>query len=127
MIRIARVYDPREHDEALHVLVDRLWPRGVRKDDERIDEWWRDLAPAPALRTWFGHQGDRFAEFAARYEDELAADEVQPLIDQARRVARDRGLVLLTATKDLPNSHPVVLAGVIEPGWSGQVASQSRR
>lgn len=117
MIRIARVYDPRDDDDALHVLVDRLWPRGVRKDDERIDEWWRDLAPEPALRTWFGHQGDRFAEFATRYQDELTAEEVQPLLERARQVARDQGLVLLTATKDLAVSHPTVLAGVIEPGW----------
>lgn len=122
MIRIARVYDPRDDDEALHVLVDRLWPRGVRKDDERIDEWWRDLAPEPALRTWYGHQGDRFAEFAARYEDELATDERQSLIDEARQVASDRGLVLLTATKDLSLSNALVLAGVIEPGWSDQAA-----
>lgn len=125
MIKVARVYDPRADDQALHVLVDRLWPRGVHKDDERIDEWWRDLSPAPELRSWFGHQGDRFAEFAARYEEELAAEELQPLLHRAHQVARDRGLVLLTATKDLSVSHTLVLAGVIQPGWSGQVASQS--
>jgi uncharacterized protein YeaO (DUF488 family) len=118
MITVARVYDTRGTDDALHVLVDRLWPRGVHKEDDRIDEWWRDLAPQPALRTWYGHQGDRFAEFSERYRDELTAEELRPLLDRARKTAAERGLVLLTATKDLAVSHPMVLATVIEPGWS---------
>jgi len=118
MITVARVYDPRGSDDALHVLVDRLWPRGVHKEDDRIDEWWRDLAPQPALRTWYGHQGDRFAEFSERYRDELTAEELRPLLDRARKTAAERGLVLLTATKDLAVSHPMVLATVIEPGWT---------
>lgn len=118
MITVARVYEPRGNDDALHVLVDRLWPRGVHKEDDRIDEWWRDLAPQPALRTWYGHQGDRFAEFSERYRDELTADEMLPLLERARRTADERGLVLLTATKDLALSHLMVLAEVIEPGWT---------
>jgi len=118
MITLARVYDARSADDALHVLVDRLWPRGVHRDDVRIDEWWRDLAPQPALRTWYGHQGDRFAEFAERYRVDLMADAMQPLLERARRTAGERGLVLLTATKELASSHLMVLAGVIEPDWT---------
>lgn len=118
MIRISRVYDPRRDDDGLRVLVDRLWPRGIAKDDDRIDEWWRDLAPAPALRTWFGHQADRFTEFSARYQDELAAEELRPLLDRARQTARKSGLTLLTATKDLSVAHPQILALVIDPDWT---------
>jgi uncharacterized protein YeaO (DUF488 family) len=122
MIRITRVYDQRGDDAALHVLVDRLWPRGVRKDDDRIDEWWKELAPSAALRNWYGHQEDRFAEFVERYTDELAAEELQPLLDRARQAAAGPGLVLLTSTKALDLSHTRVLAKVID-----QPASQSRR
>jgi uncharacterized protein YeaO (DUF488 family) len=120
MIRIARVYETKEEltvGDALKVLVDGLWPRGVRKEDDRIDEWWRELAPAPMLRTWYSHQADRLGEFTVRYEEELAADELQPLLDKARKTAADRGLVLLTATNDLTLSHLQVLARVLEPGW----------
>jgi uncharacterized protein YeaO (DUF488 family) len=63
MTRVARVYDARGPEDGRRVLADRLWPRGVRKDDPRIDEWWPEVAPSGELRTWFGHRPDRFEEF----------------------------------------------------------------
>lgn len=111
---VARVYDERGSDPAVHALVDRLWPRGVRKEDPRIDEWWKVLAPSADLRTWYGHEPDRFEEFSARYVDELEAAERAEDLDRARTLAREQGLVLLTATKDLSLAHTSVLASVIE-------------
>jgi len=108
------VYDARAAADGLRVLVDRLWPRGIRKDDPRIDEWWRDLAPSADLRTWFGHRVERLEEFAERYEDELAAPELSQLLARARQVDRAEGLTLLTATKDLAIAHTAVLARVID-------------
>ena len=72
-IRIKRVYDDPGDDDGLRVLVDRLWPRGLKKADARIDLWAKDLAPTSPLRKWFGHDASRFGEFRSRYLDELEA------------------------------------------------------
>ena len=69
-ISVARVYDP-PAGQALRVLVDRVWPRGLRKDDARLDEWCKDVAPSTELRRWYGHDRASFDEFARRYRDEL--------------------------------------------------------
>jgi len=114
MTRVARVYDSPEPGDGVRALVDRLWPRGVRKDDPRIGQWWRDLAPSSELRTWFGHRAERFEEFSARYEEELSAASVADLLAHAREVDRTEGLTLLTATKELAITHARVLAGVID-------------
>ena len=66
-IRARRVYDPAEPDDGTRVLVDRLWPRGLRKDAARLDEWAKDVAPSSELRTWFGHDPAKFGEFCRRY------------------------------------------------------------
>jgi uncharacterized protein YeaO (DUF488 family) len=112
MTRVARVYDARGPQDGVRVLVDRLWPRGVRKDDPRIDEWWPEVAPSTELRKWFGHQPERFEEFTARYEKELA--EAAEALDKARAIDRADGLTLLTATKDVALSQLPVLARVID-------------
>ena len=75
---IKRVYDPPAPGDGVRVLVDRLWPRGLAREQAAIDEWMKDIAPSPALRVWFGHRPDRFAEFAGAYERELAEDPVRP-------------------------------------------------
>ena len=66
-MKLARVYDEPVPGEGLRVLVDRLWPRGVRKDDPRVGRWCKQVAPSTELRQWYGHDPQRFAEFAQRY------------------------------------------------------------
>jgi uncharacterized protein YeaO (DUF488 family) len=112
MTRVSRVYEARGSEDGVRVLVDRLWPRGVRKDDPRIDEWWPEVAPSTELRKWFGHRPERFEEFAARYEEELAG--ATEALDKARATDRAGGLTLLTATKDVALSQVPVLARVID-------------
>ncbi|HVX55311.1 DUF488 domain-containing protein [Nocardioides sp.] len=112
MTRVARVYDARGPEDGRRVLADRLWPRGVRKDDPRIDEWWPEVAPSGELRTWFGHRPDRFEEFSARYEEELAG--AAAALGRARAIDEAQGLTLLTATKDMTVAHVQVLARVID-------------
>jgi uncharacterized protein YeaO (DUF488 family) len=70
-VKVARVYADPEPDDGERVLVDRLWPRGFRKGDPRVGRWLPGVAPSSELRRWYGHQPERFAEFAARYADEL--------------------------------------------------------
>ncbi|HKN39391.1 MAG TPA: DUF488 family protein [Acidimicrobiia bacterium] len=112
-VRVARVYDPPGPDDGARVLVDRLWPRGLRKDAAVLDDWCRDIAPSTELRKWYGHDPARFAEFAERYRAELDEPDRAAALAALRRLSREKGLTLLTATKAPDISHAAVLADVI--------------
>lgn len=112
-VAVARVYDPISADGGARVLVDRLWPRGVSKPDAALDDWCREVAPSTELRTWYRHDPERFDEFAVRYRAELAGAEQVTALDGLRRLAEQRGLTLLTASKPLELSHAAILAEVI--------------
>jgi uncharacterized protein YeaO (DUF488 family) len=114
MLRLKRAYDPPSASDGYRVLVDRLWPRGLSKQAARIDEWLEELAPSTELRKWFGHDPARFSEFRQRYERELEAEEVQPLLDAlAKRVARG-SVTLVYGARDEEHNNAVVLARVLE-------------
>jgi len=120
VIRTARVYD---HPSAGHrVLVDRLWPRGVRKDDAPFDEWLRDAAPSTELRHWYAHDPERFDEFATRYRAELAGPAGAEALDRLRALADDGTLVLVTAVREVDLSHLAVLRTVLEEAAAGEPA-----
>ena len=113
VIKVARVYDHRA-SRAPAVLVDRLWPRGLAKEDAPFTTWCKAVAPSPELRKWYGHDPERFAEFARRYRRELARPPAKDALDELHHMAaRTRSLVLLTATKDVEHSGAVVLRDVL--------------
>lgn len=112
-ITLRRAYDPPVTGEGRRFLVDRLWPRGLRKDTLGIAHWYKEIAPSPALRRWFGHDPARFAEFARRYRAELA--EKPDLVDELRRAAA-RPIVLLYGARDPEHNHAVVLRDVLIHG-----------
>ena len=109
-IRVARVYDDPCPDEGQRILVDRLWPRGFRKDDPRVGTWMKDVAPSKDLRDWYNHQPERFDEFAARYHQELQGSE--PL-GELRKLTGRGVVTLVTATRDVEASHVAVLATLL--------------
>lgn len=110
-VRLARVYDPPGDDDGLRVLVDRLWPRGVRKAGAGVDLWLKDVAPSPDLRRDFGHRHERFDEFRERYRAELADNVALGVL---RRLEAEHGTVtLLYAARDVERNHAVVLAEVL--------------
>ena len=113
-VRLKRAYDPAEPGDGYRVLVDRLWPRGVSKERARLDEWARELAPSADLRTWFGHDPERFAEFERRYRTELAAHGEK--VDELRRRAREGTLTLVYAARDAEHNDAVVLAELLREG-----------
>lgn len=117
-VSIVRVYeDPGRSDSEHRVLVDRLWPRGVKKEVLDVDEWDKDVAPSANLRRWYGHEPSRFPEFERRYRVELATPPAGEEIDRLQRLAAGgERLVLLTATKDVPRSGAAVLQSVLEGG-----------
>ncbi|MEA5154752.1 DUF488 domain-containing protein [Raineyella sp.] len=104
---VKRIHDSPGPDDGFRVLIDRLWPRGISKERAALDEWAKDLAPSPDLRTWFDHRADRFEEFVARYRAELDANP-----EAARRVKEWADLpevTLLYAAKDPALNQAVVL------------------
>jgi uncharacterized protein YeaO (DUF488 family) len=116
-IRVRRVYEDPSPADGARVLVDRVWPRGMRKDAARLDEWAKDVAPTTELRTWYQHDPAKFDEFRRRYTAELAGPGPREALSRIRALAAGRPVTLLTATKDLSLSQAAVLAGVLrEPG-----------
>ena len=96
------------------MLVDRIWPRGLRKDAIRLDDWAKDAAPSTELRTWYGHDPARFSEFRQRYLGELGGSTQRAALGRLRALASaGRPLTLLTATKDIEYSQAAVLAQLL--------------
>lgn len=114
--RCRRIYDKATQADGRRVLVDRVWPRGVRKDEAALDEWARDVAPSTELRRWYGHDPDRFVEFRRRYVAELDEPERGAALEHLRELARQGPLTLLTATRDLDHSQAAVLAQRLRTG-----------
>ncbi|WP_225850494.1 DUF488 domain-containing protein [Streptomyces sp. HPF1205] len=109
-ITCRRVYEETSSREGRRVLVDRVWPRGMRKEDAHLDEWLRDVAPSSELRKWYGHEPGRFTEFRRRYLAELRDADHREAADRLRELAAHDKLTLLTATKDVDHSQTAVLA-----------------
>jgi uncharacterized protein YeaO (DUF488 family) len=112
-VRVARVYDPVTAGDEYRVLVDRLWPRGISKAVADLDQWCREVAPSAPLRQWYGHLPDRFPEFRQRYRIELSTGDAAEAVQCLRRLARERTLTLLTASRDSATSNAAVLAEVL--------------
>ncbi len=113
-IRVRRVYEAPQPGDGFRVLVDRLWPRGVRREAATLDEWLADVAPSSELRTWYGHDPAKFAEFRRRYAAELARPGPRAALGRLRTLAVSGPVTLLTATTDVDHSQAAVLAGLIQ-------------
>jgi uncharacterized protein YeaO (DUF488 family) len=113
-VRVRRAYEEPAADDGTRVLVDRLWPRGLSKARAALDEWCKNVAPSPELRTWYSHDPDRFAEFSQRYQQELHDPERAEALEHLRGLAADGPLTLLTATKKPEISEAAVLAGLLQ-------------
>lgn len=105
-----RIYDEPAPSDGVRVLVDRVWPRGLRKEDAHLDEWRREIAPSTDLRRWYGHDPARFDEFRRRYLAELRDPDRRAAARHLRERAHKDDLVLLTATRDVDHSQAAVLA-----------------
>lgn len=112
-VRVRRVYDEPAPADGARVLVDRVWPRGLRKEAAHLDEWAKDVAPTTELRKWYGHDPERFAEFRRRYAAELDEPGPREALDRLRGLAGRRNVTLLTATRDVDHSQAAVLAEML--------------
>lgn len=107
-LSVHRIYEE-DIPDGHRVLVDRLWPRGVKKTEARWEEWLKDAAPSTELRRWYDHQIDRFEEFSRRYNEELGRSPGVDAVEHLLELAQDAELILLTATRDVDHSGARVL------------------
>lgn len=113
MLRIKRIYELARKKDGCRILVDRLWPRGLKKEAARVDEWMKEIAPSNALRKWFGHKPERWAEFQKRYRAELVKK--KELLQTLRAMERKHGTVtLLFGAKDEEHNQAVVLRNALK-------------
>jgi uncharacterized protein YeaO (DUF488 family) len=110
MIRIKRVYEPPAPEDGTRVLVDRLWPRGVAKEDAKIDWWARELAPSDKLRRWFGHAPARYREFVDRYKGELDSGEA---VARLKTLGAEHTVTLVYAALDEHHNNARALVEIL--------------
>jgi uncharacterized protein YeaO (DUF488 family) len=108
--QIKRVYEPVSPTDGTRVLVDRLWPRGLRKADADLTLWMKDVAPSPQLRVWFGHDPEKFAEFRRRYTSEPRGN---PGVAELRKLGKSKRVTLLYAAHDPKVNHALVLQSAL--------------
>ncbi len=114
MVALKRVYEPASRTDGRRVLVERLWPRGLRKDALALDEWAKEVAPSGELRRWFGHDPSRWEEFRRRYRAELAKGPAREKLEELAAWARRQRLTLLFSSRELEHNNAVALADEIE-------------
>jgi uncharacterized protein YeaO (DUF488 family) len=114
MVRLKRAYIPYAPDDGYRVLVERLWPRGLRKDEAHLDGWLKEIAPSDALRKWFGHDPAQFREFRDHYRRELRNANAQRLLDELTRKAARETVTLIYSAHDEEHNNAVVLKTMIE-------------
>ena len=111
-IKVKRVYDDSSAEDGIRILVDRLWPRGLKKEAARLDDWLKEIAPSNELRKWFGHDPDRWEEFKARYFHEL--ERQNEAINKIREKASSSTVTLLFAARDETYNNAVALREYLE-------------
>jgi uncharacterized protein YeaO (DUF488 family) len=110
-VKLKRAYDPPAASDGTRILIDRLWPRGVRKANAAIDQWDKSIAPSTMLRNWFGHDPARRQEFRRRYTDEIHKHREQ--LDELRARAQSDRITLVFAAHDKIHNHAIVLKDVL--------------
>ena len=114
MIAIKRVYDHPNRTDGTRILVDRLWPRGIKKEEIHVEKWMRELGPSNELRHFFGHTPARWQEFRRRYLAELKRPEVQTSLAELEMLARSGTVTLVYSARDEEHNQAVVLKELLE-------------
>ncbi|USQ14798.1 DUF488 domain-containing protein [Legionella lytica] len=110
-IEIKRIYDAPDKADGFRILIDRLWPRGIKKVDAALDLWLKEMAPSNTLRKWFNHDAEKWPEFQKRYAKEL--EDKQDLIDLIKEKAKAQTVTLLFGSKEREHNNAVALLNII--------------
>lgn len=111
-VSVKRVYEKPKRSDGYRVLVDRIWPRGIKKEEAAIDCWLKDIAPSSPLRKWFGHEVEKWLEFKKRYFQELGTH--PETLDRLAEIVKDRKVVLVFGAKDAEHNNAVALKEYLE-------------
>ncbi len=111
-IKIKRIYQKVDRDDGFRILVDRLWPRGIKKDEAKINLWLKDIAPSPDLRKWFNHDPEKWLDFCKKYHKQLESqqDHIQTIL----KALHNGSITLLYAAKDEHLNNAVSLKKYLE-------------
>ena len=112
MVKTKRIYDPASPDDGKRILIDRLWPRGIKKENAKIDGWLKEIAPSNELRKWFAHDPAKWQDFKKRYINELKKK--NEIVQGLRAEAKKGTITFLFAAKDVEHNNAVVLKELIE-------------
>ncbi len=124
VLRVKRVYEPAEKADGVRILVDRIWPRGLSKDEAKLDRWIKEIAPSHSLRRWFGHRADRWEEFRERYAAELEGK--QELVEEILSAGESEDVItLLYSAKDPDRNNAVCLRDLLERVSAGRPKRKS--
>lgn len=123
-IHLKRAYETARPEDGRRVLVERLWPRGVSKEDAALDLWMKEIAPSPELRRWYDHDPERWDEFRRRYREEL--EEAGDLVDRLLDLAREGRLTLVLATKDVERSSAALLKAYLQERLGARAKGRER-
>jgi len=107
MLKVKRIYDPASSDDGKRILVDRLWPRGLKKEDAKINEWLKDIAPSDELRKWFAHDPKKWKEFKERYKKELK--DKGEILARLKKEVKQGDVTLLYSARDQEHNNAVAL------------------
>lgn len=106
-IKVKRVYEEPDDSDGYRILVDRLWPRGIKKENAKLDEWIKDIAPSNELRKWFAHKPELYPEFREKYLLELEVQ--QDTISRLKSIAQSKNLTLVYGAKDTEHNQAIVI------------------
>ncbi|MGM7723454.1 DUF488 domain-containing protein [Metabacillus sp. Hm71] len=112
-VKIKRAYEKSSEGDGIRVLVDRIWPRGLSKQEINIDHWMKDVAPSNQLRKWFNHEPSKFEEFKVKYKEELRKDK-KDLVEELQEMAANQTITLLYAAKDQEHNQALVLKEIVD-------------
>ena len=112
MVKVKRIYEPPAPDDGFRILVDRLWPRGLKKEDAKIAEWLRDIAPSDELRKWFAHDPKKWKEFKERYKKELK--DKDEILARLKKEMRQGDVTLLYSARDEEHNNAIALKEMLK-------------
>lgn len=122
MINIKRAYEAGTPEDHTRILVDRLWPRGIKKEDLKLDYWYKELTPSTELRKWFNHEQNRFEEFSHHYEDELQQNEkAMEIMRDLSEKSQTETITFIFAAKSYTLNHVVVLCNFMKKHFGAKV------
>lgn len=126
MVSIKRAYETADPSDGVRILVDRLWPRGLKKEDLHVVKWMKELSPSNELRQFFGHDPERWPEFRKRYRAELRRPAARAMLDELSRIAERGKLTLIYSARDAEHNQAVVLRETLELRATPRTHSESR-